>query len=154
MELDLIPTSLNIKKLPAITPLKKELVNLLLIESSKVVEKTKRDLEEEMRTHYPTDYDRKRLKVEEQYHCYEKKLGQHRIHKWNKIKQMEAIPQRPTESTSDQNDEPRNIKEDTRMVKEVTQAANVLEKCKVRIDSCNIADNSKFRKRKTYSEVS
>ena len=67
---------------------------------------------------------------------------------------MEAIPQRLTESTSNQNDEPRNIKEDTRMVKEVTQAANVLEKCKVRIDSCNIVDNRKFRKRKTYSEVS
>ena len=35
LELDLIPAGLNIKKLPAITPLKKELVNLLLIESSK-----------------------------------------------------------------------------------------------------------------------
>ena len=27
------------------------------------------------------------------------------------------------------------------------------KKCKVRIDSCNIIDNKKFRKRKTYSEV-
>ena len=35
----------------------------------------------------------------------------------------------------------------------VTQAANVRGKCKVRIDSCNITDNSKFSKRETYSEV-
>ena len=38
------------------------------------------------------------------------------------------------------------------MRKEVTQALNVREKYKVRIDSCNITDNRKFRKRKTYSE--
>ena len=50
----------------------KELVNLLLIESSKVVEKTERDVEEEIRTQYQTDYDRKRLKVEEQYHVIER----------------------------------------------------------------------------------
>ena len=82
LELDLIPAGLKIKKLPAITPnfysewnqvlhkAEKELVNLLLIESSKVVEKAERDVEEEIRTQYPTDYDRKRLKVEEQYHGY------------------------------------------------------------------------------------
>ena len=35
-----------------------------MIESSKVVEKTKRDVEEEIRKQYPTDYERKRLKVE------------------------------------------------------------------------------------------
>ena len=75
------------------------------------------------------------------------------MHKWNKIKLKGAIPQTPTESAPDQNDEPRNIKEDMRMVNKVTQAANVREKCKVRIDSCNIANNRKFRKRKTYSEV-
>ena len=40
-----------------------------------------------------------------------------------------------------------------RMVKEVMQAANVGERCKVRIDNCNITDNRKFRKRTTYSEV-
>ena len=168
LELDLIPASLKIKKLPAITAItpnfcskwnevlhktEKELVNLLLIESSKVVEETERDVEEEIRTQYPTDYDRKRLKVEEQYHGYRKKLGQRRIHKWNKIKLKEEIPQRPTESASDQNDEPRNIKEDMRMENKVTQAANVRVKCKLRIDSCNITDNRKFRKRKTYSEV-
>ena len=39
------------------------------------------------------------------------------------------------------------------MVKEVTQAANVREKCKVRIDTCNITHNRKFRKRKTYSQA-
>ena len=39
------------------------------------------------------------------------------------------------------------------MVKEVKQVVNFPEKCKVRIDSCNITDNRKFRKRKTYSEV-
>ena len=39
------------------------------------------------------------------------------------------------------------------MVNKVTQAANVRGECKVRIDSCNITDNRKFHKRKTYSEV-
>ena len=39
-------------------------MNLLLIESSKVVEKTEREAEEEIRKQYPTDYERKRLKVE------------------------------------------------------------------------------------------
>ena len=78
LELDLIPAGLKIQKLPAITPIipnfysewnevlhkaEKELVNSLLIESSKVAEKTGRDVEEEIRTQYPTDYDRKRLKV-------------------------------------------------------------------------------------------
>ena len=129
-------------------------MNLLLIESSKVVEKTERDVEEEIRTQYLTDYGRKRLKVEEQYHGYKKKLGQRRINKWNKIKLKGTISQTPpTESASDQNDEPRNIKEDMRMVNKVTQAANVREKCKLRIDGCNITDNRKFRKRKIYSEV-
>ena len=75
--MDLIPAGLKIKKLPAITPVtptfysernevlrkaEKELVNLLLIESSKVVQKTERDVEEKIRIQYPTDYDRKRLK--------------------------------------------------------------------------------------------
>ena len=78
LELELIPAGLKIQKLPAITPItpnfysewnevlhkaEKELVNLLLIESSKVAEKTERDKEEEIRTQYPTDYDTKRLKV-------------------------------------------------------------------------------------------
>ena len=128
-------------------------MNLLLIVSSKVVEKTERDVEEEIRTQYPTDYDRKRLKVEEQYHGYKKKLGQRRIHKSNKIKLKGTIPQTPTESAFYQNDKPINIKENMRMVNKVTQAANVREKCKVRIDSRNFADNRKFRKRKAYSEV-
>ena len=92
-----------------------------------------RDVEEEIRRQYPMDNDRKRLKVEEQYRYYTKKLGQRR--KWSKIKRKEAISQTPTESSSDQSDEPRNIKEDMRMVKGVTQAANVREKCKVRIES-------------------
>ena len=167
LELDLIPAGLKIKKLPAITPVttnfysewnkilhkaEKELVNLLLIESSKVAEKTERDVQEEIRTKYPTDYDRKRFKVEEQYHGY-KKLGARHMRKWNKIKLKRATPQTQTESASDENDEPRNINEDMLMVKEVMQAANVGEKCKVRIDNCNITDNRKFRKRKTYSEV-
>ena len=101
LELNLIPAGLKIKKLPAITPItpnfyrewnkvfhkgEKQLVNLLLIESSKVVEKTERLVEKEIRIQYPMDYDRKRLKVEEQYHCYQNKLGQRRIHKWNRIK--------------------------------------------------------------------
>ena len=45
------------------------------------------------------------------------------------------------------------MKEDMRIVKEVTQGANFREKCKVRIDSCNTTDNRKSCKRKTYSEV-
>ena len=39
------------------------------------------------------------------------------------------------------------------MENKVKQAGHVRGKCKVRIDSCNITDNRKFRKRKTYSEV-
>ena len=77
-----------------------------------------------------------------------KKLGQRRILKWIKIKLNEAIPQTPTESASDQHDKPKKIKEDMQMVKEATQAANVRENCKVRVNSCNINDNRKFRKRK------
>ena len=69
-----MPVGWNIKRLRAIiTPLKKELVNLLFSESSKVAQKTKRDIEEEIRTQYLTDYDGERLKCKEQYHCYEKK---------------------------------------------------------------------------------
>ena len=94
LELDLLPVGLKIKKLPAITPVtihfysewneilrkaEKELVNLLLIDFSKVVEKTEIDVQEEIRTKYATDYDRKRLKVEKQYHCYKKMLGEPRI---------------------------------------------------------------------------
>ena len=66
---------------------------------------------------------------------------------------MEVIAQTPTESVSDQNDEPRNIKEDMGMVKEAEQAGDVIEKCKVRTNNCIIANNRKFRKRKTYYEV-
>ena len=77
-----------------------------------------------------------------------KKLGQRRILKLIKIKLNEAIPQTPTESASDQHDKPKKIKEDMQMVKEATQAANVRENCKVRVNSCNINGNRKFRKRK------
>ena len=77
-----------------------------------MVEKRERDIEEKIRTQYPTDYGRKRLKVEEQYQFYKKKVGQRGIHRWNKIKLKGAVPQAPTESASDQNDEPRNFKED------------------------------------------
>ena len=45
------------------------------------------------------------------------------------------------------------MKDNLRIVKEIMQGANVRESCKVRIDSCNITDNRKFHKRKTYSEV-
>ena len=83
-----------------------------------------------------------------QYHGYKKKLGKRRIIKWIKIKLNEAIPQTQTESASDQHIKPKKIKEDMQRVKEVTQAANVRQKCKVRVDSCNITDNRKFRKRK------
>ena len=64
------------------------------------------------------------------------------------MKLNEAIPQTQTESASDQHNKPKKIKEDMQMVKEVTQAENVRQKCKVRVDSCNITDNRKFRKRK------
>ena len=83
-----------------------------------------------------------------QYHGYKKKLGKCRILKWIKMKLNEAIPQTQTESASDQHNKPKKIKEDMQMVKEVTQAENVRQKCKVRVDSCNITDNRKFRKRK------
>lgn len=66
---------------------------------------------------------------------------------------MEAIPQTPTEPVSDQNDELRNIKEDMENVKEIKQAANVLEKFKVRINCCIIVDTWKFRKTKTCNEI-
>ena len=55
-------------------------MNLLLIESSNEVEKTEIDVEGEIRMQYPTDYDRTKFKVEEQYHCYKKKSRQRRIH--------------------------------------------------------------------------
>ena len=53
----------------------------------------------------------------------------------------EAVHISGTKPASDQDDEPRNIKEDMRMVKEVRQPPNILEKCKLRIDSCNNTDN-------------
>ena len=69
LKLDSILAGLRIKKLLATTPVthnfygewnaEKELVNLLLIESSKVVEKTQRDVKKEIRIQYPTDYDKK-----------------------------------------------------------------------------------------------
>ena len=103
--------------------------------------------------HYPADYDGKRLKVEEQDNCYKKKLGQRRIHKRNKVELKEATLQTPTESASDRSDEPRGIKEDMRKVKEITKAPNVREKCKVKIDNCNITNNRKFCIRKSYNEL-
>ena len=39
----------------------KELVNLLLIESSKVEQKTEKDLQGEIRTQYSKDYDSKKV---------------------------------------------------------------------------------------------
>ena len=65
-------------KLPAITPVihnfyiewnealrkaEKELVNLLLIDSSKVVEKTEKAVKDERRILYPTYYDKKRVNM-------------------------------------------------------------------------------------------
>lgn len=64
----------------------KELVNLLLVKSSKVVRKTERDLEEQIRIQCPSGYEQKESKIEEKkgeekHLCHKTKLGHRRIHK-------------------------------------------------------------------------
>ena len=89
LELDLILAGLKIKKLPAIIPVTSNFYsewNKLLHKAEKWISefivdwifqssrKTKRDVEVEMRIQYPMDYDRKRIKVEEQYENKSQKL--------------------------------------------------------------------------------
>ena len=91
---------MRIKKAPAFEPIskdfyikwddilynaKKNLIELLLCESSKVVAKLEVDLSNGIRELYPDSYENKRLEMERKEEIYSKNLEKRRLKKWKNL---------------------------------------------------------------------
>ena len=166
MRTGIIPKSLRIKKAPAFEPVikyfyirwdkilynaKKDLVDFLLYESSKVVAKLEVDLSNGICKLYSDSYEDKRLEMERKEEIYSKNLEKRRSKKWKnltegnstfskEIKKVELNKSKKViyNNTSIQ----RNSHEDSLSMEESTN------------DVRFITDNHiSLRKKKTYTEV-
>ena len=96
----MVPKGLRIKKAPAFEPVSKDfnirwdemlykaeknLIELLLYESSKVVAKLEVDLSNGIRELYNDSYEDKRLEMEKKEEIYSKNLEKRRLKKWKNL---------------------------------------------------------------------
>ena len=106
LEKQIIPVGLRIKKLPAIKPIsedfsnqwnsvlydsEKRLVQLLLAETQKVVEKTQIEFNEKLHEKYPESFQREKLLIEKRNGKIKKQLETKRVRKWIKFKSNKHI---------------------------------------------------------------
>ena len=113
-----VPKGLQIRKDPAFEQIsddfqikwneipynaEKNLVELLLYESSKVVAKVEIDFNKELLNCHPNDYKEKLIPLSKKYKGYENKVEKRRLKKWKKVK--EKPPENHTNSlkTTDNN---------------------------------------------------
>ena len=156
--MDLIPKGLKIKKRPASEPISKDfnikwnnilrnaernLVELLLNESLKVVERVELDLDLELKRVYPKNYEDKRLQLNQKHQKFQRNLDKHRLKKWNHIKQKEISLERISVdyNTTEKSDiERKEVKQHSKLVIKNLQ---------------NVTDNRHYRKKqnKLYSDV-
>ena len=69
----------------------RNLVELLLNESLKVVERVELDLDLELKRAYPKNYEDKRLQLNQKHQKFQQNLDKPRLRKWNNIKQKEIL---------------------------------------------------------------
>ena len=165
MRTGIVPKGLRIKKAPAFEPVSKDfyfrwdeilcnaeknLIELLLYESSKVVAKLEVDLSNGIRELYPDSYEDKRLEMERKEDIYNKNLEKRRLKKWknltesNLIFSIKDVELSKTKNVIHNNTSiQRNSHEDSLSVEESTNKARF------------ITDNriSRRKKKKTYAEV-
>ena len=106
LQKQIIPFGLRIKKLPAIKPIsedfrnqwnsvlygsEKRLVQLLLVETQNVVEKTQIEFNENMHEKYPESFREKKLLIEKRNGKIKKQLETKRVRKWIKFKSNKHI---------------------------------------------------------------
>ena len=102
----IIPFGLRIKKLPAIKTIsedfrnqwnsvlydrEKHLIQLLLAETQKVVEKTQIEFNEKLHEKYPESFQREKLLIEKRNGKIKKQLETKRVRKWIKFKSNKHI---------------------------------------------------------------
>ena len=126
---------------------KKNLIELLLYESSKVVAKLEIDLSNGIRELYPDSCENKRLEMERKEEIYSKNLEKRRLNKWKNLregnstfsKKIKEVELNKSKNVTIQ----RNRHEDSLDVEESTN------------NSGFITDNriSRRKKKKTYAEV-
>ena len=102
----MIPKGLQIKKRPAFEAIsddfnikwdkilhdaERNLVKLLLAESSKVVEKVELNIDQELKRVYPNSYEAERLQLNEKHQKFQKSLDKRRAKQWNNIKSKESM---------------------------------------------------------------
>ena len=167
MRTGIVPKGLRIKKAPAFEPVSKDfyfrwdeilcnaeknLIELLLYESSKVVAKLEVDLSNEIRELYPDSYEDKRLEMERKEDIYNKNLEKRRLKKWKNLtesnstfsKEIKEVELNKSKNVIHNNISiQRNSHEDSLSVEESTNKARF------------ITDNRILRrkKKKTYAEV-
>ena len=69
----------------------RNLVELLLNESLKVVERVELDHDLELKRAYPNNYENKRLQLNQKHQKFQQNLDKRRLRKWNNIKQKEIL---------------------------------------------------------------
>ena len=167
MRIGIVPKGLRIKKAPAFEPVSKDfyirwdeilynaeknLIELLLYESSKVVAKLEVDLSNGIRELYPDSYEDKRLEMERKEDVYSKNLEKTRLKKWKTLtesnstfsKEIKEVELNKSKNVIHNNTSiQRNSHEDSLSVEESTNKARF------------IMDNriSRRKKKKTYTEV-
>ena len=127
--MDLIPKGFEIKKHPAFEPISKDLtikwnnalsggernlVRLLLHESSNVVERAELDLDLKLKRVYPEDHANKRLQLNKNDKQFQKNLDKCCLKKWNNIKQKKNL----SEKTSADNNTTENLDIEKKEVQE------------------------------------
>ena len=156
--MDLIPKSLKMKKRPAFEPIPKDfninwnnvlrdaernLVELLLNESLKVVERVELDLDLGLKRFFPKNYENKRFQLNQKQKKFQKNLDKRCLKKWNNIKQKEILSERISvdcNTTKKFDIERKEVQEHSKCVGKNLQ---------------NVTDNRQYRKKqnKLYSDV-
>ena len=113
LETGITPKGLKIRKAPAFHPVsddfyvkweevlynaEKNLVQLLLYESSKVIAKIELDLTNEIQKLHPTDYNTKRSELANKNEIYKKQLEKRSSKKWQNLKKQNKTSYKTTKS--------------------------------------------------------
>ena len=170
LEMQIIPFGLRIMKLPAIKPIsedfsnqwnsvlydsEKRLVQLLLAETQKVVEKTQIEFNEKLHEKYPESFQREKLLIEKRNGKIKKQLETKRVRKWIKFKSNKHIgcantAKKSTHLASPKRKERKVPLKDIVFFNEDQSEETLPSKEKLKL----VTDNRQQRKRnKTYADV-
>ena len=166
----IIPFGLRIKKLPAIKTIsedfrnqwnsvlydsEKHLIQLLLAETQKVVEKTQIEFNEKLHEKYPESFQREKLFIEKRNGKIKKQLETKRVRKWIKFKSNKHIAcanpaKKSTHLASPKRKERKVPLKDIVFLNKDQSEETLPSKEKLKL----VTDNQQQRKRnKTYADV-